>query len=203
MDTRIPDDQQSSDELHQLLGFLKALADETRLRMLGLLATRERSVEELAAALELRPPTISHHLSKLREVGLVQMRAEKNTHFYMLDRERLQHFHRDLAEPERMAAVSAQATHAPEDAWERKVLSDFLNGERLKEIPASRKKRAVVLRWLVREFAPQRSYPEAEVNAILKRHHDDVASLRRELIAEHLMAREGGRYWRTDGDGLS
>lgn len=180
-----------------LLRFLKVLADETRLRIVGLLAAQERSVEELAAALELRAPTISHHLSKLREVELVTMRAEKNTHIYALNLERLRHFHRDLAAPERMAALTARATPEPESAWERKVLNDFLSGERLKEIPASLKKRKIVLRWLVEQFESDRTYSEAEVNAILRRHHEDVAFLRREFIGEHLMARENGQYWRV------
>ena len=37
---------------------------------------------------------------------------------------------------------------SPSDAWERKVLHDFFDGERLKEIPSSRKKRLVILKWL-------------------------------------------------------
>ena len=42
----------SQDELQQLVQFFKVLGDETRLRMVGLLANREQSVEELAAGYE-------------------------------------------------------------------------------------------------------------------------------------------------------
>jgi hypothetical protein len=175
----------TGDELGLLVRFLKALADETRLRLLGLLAARERSVEELAALLGLKAPTISHHLAKLKELGLVRMRAEGNTHLYALNAETLRTLNRDLFTPERMASLAADTS---EDAWERKVLRDFFEGERLKEIPASRKKRGVVLRWLAGRFEPGRRYPEAEVNALLQRHHPDSASLRR----------EGGIYWRSE-----
>ncbi|MDB5097460.1 MAG: ArsR family transcriptional regulator, partial [Cyanobacteria bacterium RYN_339] len=68
--------------------------------------------------------------------------------------------------------------------------------ERLKEIPASRKKREVVLRWLADRFEIGPRYAEREVNEVIKRHHPDFATLRRELIGANLMQREAGEYWR-------
>ncbi|GCE21437.1 ArsR/SmtB family transcription factor [Dictyobacter kobayashii] len=47
--------------------FLKLLADRNRLKLLGLLANREQSVEELAAQLQLKAPTVSHHLARLKK----------------------------------------------------------------------------------------------------------------------------------------
>jgi hypothetical protein len=190
-----PTEQSPSNDLSVLVRLLKALADETRLRLLGLLAARERSVEELTALLDLKAPTVSHHLAMLKELHLVEMRAEGNTHLYSLHSETLRSLNRDLFTPERMASFVADTA---EDAWDRKVLRDFFVGERLKEIPASRKKRSVILRWLAGRFEPTRSYAEAEVNEILKQHHEDAASLRRELIGEKLMRREGGVYWRIE-----
>ncbi|MGN6562514.1 MAG: DUF2087 domain-containing protein, partial [Thermomicrobiales bacterium] len=81
--------------------------------------------------------------------------------------------------------------------WEQKVLRDFFEGDRLKEIPANRRKRAVILAWLANHFTTGRRYPEAEVNEIIKRYHPDSATLRRELIGHQLLARERGVYWRT------
>lgn len=57
------------DEFQTLLRFFKALANESRLKMVGLLAGRECSVEELAAFLQLKEPTVSHHLSILKELN--------------------------------------------------------------------------------------------------------------------------------------
>jgi ArsR family transcriptional regulator len=50
----------------------RALADETRLRILSLLRVREMCVCEIMIALELTQPTASHHLRKLESVGLVE-----------------------------------------------------------------------------------------------------------------------------------
>lgn len=182
------------EELEELLGYLKALADQSRLRLLGLLATQERSVDELATLLDLRPPTVSHHLSKLKELDLVSMRAEGNTHLYRLNARGLGRVNKLLATPERVADL---ARDFEGDAWERKVLRDFIEDGRLKAIPAQEKKRLVILRWLAEQFDWGQTYPEKDVNEVLKRVHPDVASLRRDLIGHRFMERENGVYWRT------
>ena len=84
-----------------------------------------------------------------------------------------------------------------DEAFRQKVLRDFFDGERLKEIPAKRKKRLVVLHWLAERFEPDRRYGELEVNALLKQHHPDCAALRRELVDAHLLERAASIYWRT------
>ena len=45
-----------------MLQFCKAMADESRLKIIGLLSTAEHSVQQLASILELKEPTVSHHL---------------------------------------------------------------------------------------------------------------------------------------------
>ncbi|MBD2432501.1 MULTISPECIES: DUF2087 domain-containing protein [Fischerella] len=80
--------------------------------------------------------------------------------------------------------------------WEEKVLNNYLDGTQLKKIPASRKKRLVVLRWLVRKFEEKVTYSERQVNEIISQHHSDYATLRREMIGYQLMEREKGFYWR-------
>ena len=181
------------EQLHALLQFFKALADENRLKMLGILANRESSVEELAALLNLKAPTVSHHLNKLKELDLVEMRGDGTTHLYRLKPETLRSLNKELLSPERVASL---VDDPGSDAWERKILRDYFVGERLKEIPASPKKRLVILKWLAGQFASDRTYTEAEVNEVIQRHHPDTATLRRELIGTSLMQREAGVYWR-------
>lgn len=183
-------------EFETLLHFFKVLADENRLKLLGILAARECSVEELAALLQLKAPTISHHLARLKEAGLVQMRSEGNTHLYRLDAENLRATSKGLLSSEKMVEI-VPVEEMEGGAWERKVLRDFFDGPRLKEIPASRKKRVVVLSWLAKLFEPETRYTEAQVNEIIKRHHADASTLRREMIGEHLLRREQGIYWRA------
>lgn len=184
-------------QVDDLVRSFKVLADESRLRILGLVAERERSVEELGTLLALKGPTVSHHLARLRELGLVRMRAEGNTHLYALDGEALRALGRRWPTAERLASL---ADDAEGEAWERKVLRDFFEGERLKEIPASRKKREVVLRWLAARFTPGVRYPEKAVNTVLGASHPDFATLRRELIGADLLRREAGVYWRPEGE---
>ena len=182
------------EEFQVLLQFFKVLADENRLKLLGLLANREQSVEELSATLQLKAPTVSHHLARLKELDLVGMRPEGNTHIYWLNAEALRNSSKGLLSSEKMASL---VDDVEGEAWERKVLKDFFEGTRLKEIPASRKKRSVILKWLATQFERGALYKESQVNEIIERHHPDTASLRRELIGEKLLQRENGMYWRT------
>jgi hypothetical protein len=183
----------TDEQLNTTVRYLKVLANAARLRLLGLVATRERSVGELAEILDLKEPTISHHLSKLSASGLVRMRPEGTVHLYRLNEEGLKDLNRELFTTSRVAAL---APREEEDAWEAKVLRTYVADERLTKIPDVRKKRDVVLRWLVKRFEVGRRYPEREVNAVIGAFHPDFATLRRELIGVRLMERSDGMYWR-------
>ena len=80
-----------------------------------------------------------------------------------------------------------------------KPLSDrwFEPSGRLKALPAQRAKRRAVLERVAEHFDPGRGYKEPEVNNLLRAVFDDVAYLRRELIAENLVNRTGGIYRRS------
>jgi len=172
-----------------LLEFFKAMADESRLRIVGLLAHGERSVQDLARALDLKEPTVSHHLAILKGLGLVTVRAEGTTRWHALDQGALERLSKRVLQP-------ANLKPAVED-WDAKVLQGFVDaGGKLKQIPASRKKRGAVLRWLMRDFEKNRRYPEAEVNAAIQAHYWDSATLRRELIGHKMLARKDRVYWR-------
>jgi len=62
----------------------KALADETRLRILSLLNMREMCVCEIMVALDLTQPTASHHLGILEKAGLIKDRKEGKWVFYSI-----------------------------------------------------------------------------------------------------------------------
>lgn len=183
----------ANEKFQTLLSFFKVLANESRLKILGIVANRECSVEELAALLNLKEPTVSHHLGKLKELNLVTMRPEGNTHLYQLNSEALQDISKDIFTLDRMVSLSQDVEG---EAWESKVLKNFFEDNRLKEIPASRKKRVVILKWLANQFEFGVKYPEVQVNEIIKRYHPDCATLRRELIGYQLMERENSVYWR-------
>jgi len=64
----------------------KALADPIRLRILGLLSSREMCVCEVMVALDLTQPTASHHLRILENVALVKDRKEGKWVFYSISK---------------------------------------------------------------------------------------------------------------------
>ena len=183
----------SSEEMKLLVVIGRALADPTRIRILGLLAERPMYGQELARVLDVKPPTVSHHIAPLVNAGLVYVRRENNYHYYELDSDGIQH----LADStQHIARLLFASNPLPPKSDERaRVVATFIKDGRLVSIPAQYKKRCYVMEELARSFEWGRLYDEKEVNAILKTFHDDVASLRREFIDQRIMLRENGRYW--------
>ena len=181
----------------ELVAVFKALADSSRLKIVGLLAQQPYTVEQLAAMLGLKASTISHHLAKLSEVGLVSARAEGYYSVYQLEKAALSSNMQRIFSSDQMATVTAGVDL---DAFDRKVVNDYLQPDgSLKTIPAQQKKLEAVLRYVAESFEPGKRYNEKQVNEILSRFHADTASLRRELVGYKLMEREGGGgyYWRV------
>lgn len=69
--------------------FARALADDTRQRIMRLCCCQWRSVGEIAARLDVTQPTVSHHLAVLRRAGLVRVRRAGRQTFYTLDQDRV------------------------------------------------------------------------------------------------------------------
>lgn len=181
----------------ELVAFFKALADKNRLKIVGLLAEKPYSVEELATLLGLKPPTISHHLAKLEQAGLVISHTESYYSVYQLDRSMLEAKTRTLFSQQELSTVVSEVDA---DAYDKKVIRDYSRRDgSLKTLPSQRKKLEAILRYVVREFDVGKRYSEKQVNEILARYHEDTATLRRELVGSGLMQRQGGggEYWRV------
>ena len=179
----------------ELLNFFKALADANRLKIVGLLAQKAFTVEELAGQLGLSSSTTSHHLARLAKAGLVAARTEGHYYFYSLQTEMLKEMSQRLLHDENLPRLSEEANV---DAYERKVLETFIDAEgRITAFPSQEKKYRVLLRYALQAFEPGVRYSEKQVNEILLRFNVDTASLRRGMIEYHLMEREGGggAYW--------
>ncbi len=188
------DDQQ----LGAFVTVFKALADPARLRILGAIAERPLTGKELSERLGLTAPTVSHHMAKLAAADLIRVTPDAQRRLYALNEGALRDLTRRISTP----SVDATAPEADRDdrvetaeGRERaKVLRDFFDGARLKQIPAQRKKRVIVLQHLLTRFDPARDYSEREVNDLLRAAHDDVATLRRELVDYGFMVRDRGIY---------
>ena len=69
--------------------FAKALADETRQKIMKICCCNWISVNEIVDHLKVTQPTVSHHLAILREAGLVDVREEGKQTFYQLNQNRI------------------------------------------------------------------------------------------------------------------
>ncbi|MEO6350836.1 MAG: metalloregulator ArsR/SmtB family transcription factor [Candidatus Limnocylindrales bacterium] len=183
----------------ELLDALKALSDASRLRIVGLLAEgRTMTVESLAAALELTPGTVVHHLKRLRDASLVESKPRPPYVDYSLRIGRLGQIGAELHRLER-EQEGADDLQIERPDWandeEARTLQAFFEGERLLSIPAQRAKRITILRVLAETvFEKKRKYPEKEVNQLLGVRHPDAASLRRYLVDEGFMTRKNSVY---------
>ncbi len=188
----------TQEDMSALLEIFKALANESRLKALGILANRECGVDELSTLLDLKAPTVSHHLSKLQELELVTMRSEGNDHLYRLNVDKLQTTVAHVVSSLQADGMALLTNHVEYEAWEQKILRAFIEDEQIKALPMGYKKRLVVLKWLANHFEMERRYTELEVNQLITQHHEDYCLLRREMVEEGFMARESGVYWRLE-----
>lgn len=178
--------------LDQRAAVFKALGHPARLLMLNLMREKPRHGEELAAILRLNPATISHHLARLTEAGLVSSEKDQYYQVFSLRADLLK---LTIQEMVQMPQESLESGASP-DAYRDRILRSFFKRGRLTQIPAQQKKKQVILEHIVTEFEPRREYSEREVNHILLDFNEDYASLRRFLIEFNLLKREGTRYWR-------
>lgn len=181
-----------------LLAFFKTLADANRLKLIGVLAQKEASVEELAAILDISPSTASHHLSKLAEIGLVTARVDGYYNLYRLETSTLEEMSKKFLSKD---AIPEAAQDLDRKAYDRKVLADYLNEDgTIQQLPTNRRKLDVILRYIADLFEYDRTYTEKEVNAIIGALNEDISGLRRDLISMRYLDRErdGSAYWRVE-----
>ena len=176
---------------NEALLLFKCLSDRSRLQILKSLALEDMYVERLAQRLGLTPPTISFHLKKLAEAGAVT--GTKNQYYtvYSLNREL---FKREMLDILLEQSEEADEQQRRDEEYRRKVLDTFFEDGKLKSIPAQRKKERIILEKIAEEFESGRDYSEREVNIIIADFHDDFCTIRRDMIAEKLLSREGGVY---------
>lgn len=173
------------------LDLLRLLLDPKRLAVIGAVARAPTTAEQLAAATDCSVEEILRTLAPLVQHDLV--RREPGGYALVVPA------WRDLARELPQSSPASPRVGFGMTAEETLVLNRFFRGDRLVELPSQRAKRLIVLERLALEFDPGRRYDEAEVNAMLRRFHDDHATLRRQLVDEGFLDRAGGEYWRRGG----
>lgn len=178
----------------EVIKLFKCLADKSRLQILRSLLSEDMYVERLAQRLELTPATISFHMKKLEDAGAVRSYKDQYYTMYSINREI---FRGSVLELIRAASDGEDEQARRDEEYRRKVIDSFFEYGKLKAIPAQRKKERICLEEMVKSFEPGRIYEESEVNEILLRFHEDYCTIRRDMISEKLMEREGAKYRRT------
>ena len=178
----------------EAIRLFKCLSDKSRLQILKSLAKEDMYVERLAQRLGITAPTVSFHLKKLADAGAVTSYKSQYYMMYSLNRE--------VFETSILAILCQEsdeaAAQAQRDAqYRQKVLDSFFEYGKLKLIPAQRKKERIILEEIVKAFDFDRVYSERETNLIIADYYDDFCTLRRDMISEQLLDRDGKGYWRV------
>lgn len=169
----------------------KCLADKSRLQILKSLTKEDMYVERLAERLGLTPATISFHLKKLEEAKAVTSYKEQYYTMYSLCQDVFMTNMIDIIKEE-SEVIDEQKQR--EDAYREKVIKTFFEYGKLKAIPAQRKKQRICLEEIAKSFEPGKEYDEKDVNEIILQFHDDFCTIRRDMISERIMEREGSVY---------
>lgn len=152
----------------------------------------------LADKLGVTPATITHHIAKLKEAGLVTERRDKNMSYYTVSHDLVEKTEGTLARLIQQYKQDEEHMNEPSPKNEKireSVLKSFIAEDgRLKQIPAQLKKKLIVLEFLVRNFEIGRKYTEKEINEFIKSYHPDFATIRREFIMHHYLYREKEIY---------
>ncbi len=180
-------------ETAQSIAIMKALADPSRLAIVNSLLEHSQYVEELARRHALAPSTVSFHLRKLEQAGLVRSRKEQ---YYVVVVANDAIFDTTLRELVAAAPAGKELQDGRMEEYRRKVLEGFFRHGRLEKLPAQHKKRLIVLDRFALRFEAGRRYNEAEVTALIAPLFDDYCTIRRLLVDEGLIRREGASYWR-------
>lgn len=179
-------------QLDRMVNFHKTLGDPTRIRIIALLKNGPLHGQAIAGKLGLKPPTITHHMAKLRELGLIQERREKNTIYFTLNAKKLEFSATAIL---RMIAEEAGEETEVKGKEYSQVVQNFITPDgKLKQIPAQRKKKIMVMTHMVQGLKQGVVYEEKEINEFLKTFHEDFATLRRELVMNQFMYRKNSKY---------
>ncbi len=171
----------------------KCLADKSRLQILKSLVHEDMYVERLAERLGLTAATISFHLKKLEDAGAVTSYKDQYYTMYSLCQNVFMTNIIDIIKEE---SDEAEEQKKRDEIYRNKVIASFFEYGKLKSIPSQRKKERICLEEIAKAFEIGKKYDEKEVNAKIEDFFDDYCTIRRDMISEGIMEREGTEYIR-------
>lgn len=177
--------------MQESISIIKALADNSRLRLTNALIEKPQYVEELSERLNLAASTVSFHLKKLEKANLVYHTKEQYYVMYHMNHEAFGMTLQDLVS---ISDIEKAAQEERIRQYRRKVIRTFFENGKVPRMPAQQKKRHIILEEIATRFESERTYTEPEVNEIIAAIHEDFCLIRREFIETKLMARKNNKY---------
>lgn len=179
-------------QLERIVNFHKVMGDKTRIRIISLLKTGPLHGQAIAGKLGLRPPTISHHLAKLKEIDIVYQRRDKNTIYFYLNKDKLRKMALEII---RIGDEGMVENFDITDKEKSNIIRNFIDDTgKLTALPAQRKKKLVLLEYMLRGLEHGKLYKEIEINEHIKQYYQDFATIRREFVMGHFMYRQNNMY---------
>ena len=123
------------------------------------------------------------------------MTAYKSQYYMMYS------LHKEIFQTSILEILQQESDEAQKQAqrdadYRKRVIDAFFEYGKLKSIPAQLKKERIVLEVIAEAFDFDRMYSEREVNMIIADFHDDFCTIRRDMVGERLLGRNGIEYWR-------
>lgn len=179
--------------MDESIKIFKCLSDKSRLQIVAGLMKGDAYAELIAERLGLTASTVSFHMKKLEEAGLVKSRKDQYYTVYSLNREVMR---AKLSEFVTAGASEEDVQAVREEEYRQKVLKTFFEYGKLKQIPAQRKKKLICYEEIVKQFEFGHVYEEKELSDIIAEINEDYCYIRRDMIAEGLLKRDGAQYER-------
>ena len=169
------------------------MADESRLLILNTLFDKPQHVEEIAERLNLAPSTVSFHLKKLGDSGLVEKEKKQ---YYSEFKIKSEIFNSKLIDLIRFKNPEKLSQEKRVSDFNNKVLKTFIVRNKIEKLPKQLKKKIIVLEWIAEKFEFDKNYTEEELNFEIMNYHHDFCTVRRYFVDLKYFTREKNIYRR-------
>lgn len=168
----------------------KAVADPNRLKIISLLSSGPKVVEELAVELNISVSTAFFHLEKLKAASLV---SDEKVQYY-----RRYSLNRDLLDKSIMEIIVAGSAGGDCRRFNEAAVGECFKDGKLIKLPVQRFKRQAVLEEAAKVLESKRGLTEREVDIRLSEIYEDFIVLRKEMLAFGMIEKtESGKYIRN------
>lgn len=173
---------------YQEVEVFKALADESRLKIIRVLLEKDSYTEYLAEQLGLTTATVAHHMKKLEHAGMVYSTKIQHYVIYSINRELL---NKPIGQ-----LICAAIHYEDKKTYEEQVINNCFEHGKLKTIPSQLKKREIIISYIAQRFEKKKNYTEEELVSVIREIFDDYCTIKRDLIGMGFVENNNSSYVR-------